>query len=194
MDRFEFFMAFYGLLLGLGVAELLAGFANILRERDRPKLGLLTPLVGVIILTEMVANFIDAWVKFQDIQITLPGLAVPMLIGLLYFVVAVILLPRDFSEWPSLEQYFEQRRRWIVGLLIAANLLIISLEITRLERTITGGREGDPWGFLAGNIWLLASYIVLLLSRKQWLSVVAGLSVLSFYSYYYGIVLLGTTA
>lgn len=59
----------------------------------------------------MIANFIDAWVKFQDIEITLPGLAVPMLIGLGYFVIAAILLPRDFSEWPSLEDYFEQRRR-----------------------------------------------------------------------------------
>ena len=188
MSQFEFFMVFYGLLLGLGVAELLGGFANILREQTRPKLGMLTPLLGLIVLTEMMANFIDAWAKFQDIRISLPGLGVPMLIGLSYFLVAVILLPRHFSDWPSLDDYFARRRNWIVGLLIGANLLIISLEVTRLNRTMTGGPQANLWSFLAGNIWLLSSYLVLLLSRRRWLSVVAAVSVLAFYVYFYGFV------
>lgn len=188
MSQFEFFMGFYGLLLGLGVAELLGGFANILRTKVRPVVGLMTPLLGLIVLTEMMANFIDAWVKFQDISVSLQGLAVPTLIGLCYFVVTVILLPKNVEEWSSLEDYFNRRRFWIVGLLIAANLLIISLEVTRLDRTIAGGREGDLWGFLQGNLWLLGSYLVLLISRIRWLSVGAAMSILAFYIYYYGLV------
>jgi len=35
MSQFEFFMAFYSLLIGLGVAELLLGFVNLLRHRNR---------------------------------------------------------------------------------------------------------------------------------------------------------------
>ena len=39
MSQFEFFMTFYSLLLGLGVAELMLGFANILRAKVRPRRG-----------------------------------------------------------------------------------------------------------------------------------------------------------
>lgn len=37
MTQFEFFMTFYGLLLGLGTAELFGGFASILHERNPPR-------------------------------------------------------------------------------------------------------------------------------------------------------------
>ena len=48
MTQFEFFWAFYGLLLGLAVAELLSGFASLLRESAPPRLGVVTPLLGMM--------------------------------------------------------------------------------------------------------------------------------------------------
>ncbi len=39
MDQFEFFMGFYGLLLGLSVAELLLGFGNLVRAPETAPLG-----------------------------------------------------------------------------------------------------------------------------------------------------------
>ena len=61
MSQFEFFMSFYGLLLGLGVAQLLSGLANLIREKSSPKLGVLTPLFAAVALIEMVSSYIDAW-------------------------------------------------------------------------------------------------------------------------------------
>lgn len=188
MSQFEFFMAFYGLLLGLGVAELLGGFANLLRERTAPSLGLVTPLIGVIVLIEMLANFIDAWVKFQDIGIDLSSLVVPTLIGLIYYVIAVIVIPRNATEWTSLDEYMARRRRWIVGLLILANMLIASLEFTRLDRTFTGGSTADLTRWLAGNSWLLGSYALIWWGRTSWLIVAAAISVFAFYITFYAII------
>ena len=45
MSAFEFFFSFYGLILGLSVAELLGGFARTLNRNPRPRFGLLTPLL-----------------------------------------------------------------------------------------------------------------------------------------------------
>ena len=43
MSAFEFFFSFYGLLLGLSVAAVVGGFANVLHERHRIRFGWLTP-------------------------------------------------------------------------------------------------------------------------------------------------------
>ena len=188
MSQFEFFMAFYGLLLGLGVAELLGGFANLLRQKSPPRLGLVTPLIGAIVLTEMLANFIDAWVKFQDIAITLPTLAIPTAIGLIYFVIAVIVVPRDLGEWTDLDDYMALRRRWIVGLLILANCLIAALEVTRLDRTFTGGATGLAWRWIGANLWLIGSYALIFFGRPRWLVIAAAGSVFLFYALFYGVI------
>jgi hypothetical protein len=125
MSQFEFFMAFYGLLLGLAAAELLGGFANLLRHRQRPVLGLLTPLLGVLAFLQVMAVFIDAWRNLQDIEISMNGLAVPTLIGIALFGLSIIVVPRDPAEWRDLDQYYFANRRWTIGLLIGANLLIM---------------------------------------------------------------------
>ncbi|WP_431469417.1 hypothetical protein [Sphingosinithalassobacter sp. LHW66-3] len=60
MSQFEFFMTFYGLLLGLAVAELMAGFANLIGAKARPRLGLFTPLLGFTVFIQLMATFLDA--------------------------------------------------------------------------------------------------------------------------------------
>jgi hypothetical protein len=129
MDPFEFFMTFYGLLLGLAVAELLLGFANLLRQRVRPKLGLLTPLLGAFVFLQLMATFIDAWTRLQGVSIAMEALALPTAIGVMLFFVSVIVVPRDLAEWTDLDEYFRANRRWALGLVIAANLLVLGYEV-----------------------------------------------------------------
>ena len=134
MTKFEFFMTFYGLLLGLAVAELLLGFANLLRNRARPLLGLLTPLLGVVVFLQLMATFIDAWGRLQHVDLSMDGLALPTAIGVLLFFVSVIVVPREPAEWTNLDEYFYANRRWAIGLFIVANLLILGYEIPNVPR------------------------------------------------------------
>jgi hypothetical protein len=134
VSQFEFFMTFYSLLLGLAVAELLLGFANLLRHRARPKLGLLTPLLGMFVFLQLMATFIDAWGRLQHVALTMDGLALPTGIGVLLFFVSVIVVPRDPAEWTDLDEYFRANRRWAIGLVIAANLLVLGYEAPNLPR------------------------------------------------------------
>lgn len=132
MSQFEFFMTFYSLLVGLAVAELLLGFMNLLRHRQRPKLGLLTPLLGALVFLQLMALFIDAWMSLKDVQISMRGLAVPTLIGVSAFAASVLVVPRDPEDWGNLDEYFLRNRRVTLGLLVATNLLILIHESAKI--------------------------------------------------------------
>ena len=53
MSDFEFFFSFYGLLLGLSVAEVAQEFSRTLRSRRRIRIGWLTPLLGVVVMLDI---------------------------------------------------------------------------------------------------------------------------------------------
>jgi hypothetical protein len=136
MSQFEFFMTFYGLLLGLAVAELLSGFGNLLRARAQPCWGILTPLLGLCIFINIVACFADAWRGMTDVTIDFRGVTVPSLIGVALFTSALMAVPKDIEEWPSLDDYFMARRRFTVGgLLVPMLLSIFPLELFRVMAT-----------------------------------------------------------
>ena len=185
MSQFEFFWAFYGLLLGLAVAELLSGFAALLRESAPPRLGVVTPLLGLQILVEMLANYVDAWGMSRAGGVSIAEFAIPTLIGLLYYVAAVIIVPRQLSDWASLDDYFDKRRKWIVGTLLLANATVsAALLPTWFARFGENGAWVGVWGLQVGS--LLGIYIFLLLTRSRRLSVVAILLLMLWYLIFYG--------
>lgn len=186
LNNFEFFWAFYGLLLGLAVAELLGAFAALLRESEPPRLGVVTPLLGLLILLEMLANYVDARSMFREVGVSLADFAVPTFIGLLYYVAAVIIVPRRLSEWVSLDDYFDKRRRWIVGTLLLANATVSAAIIPTawLSHFSESGVWVAAYAVQVGS--LLGAYTFLLLTRSRRLSVVAILFLMVWYFVFYG--------
>ena len=65
MSAFEFFFSFYGLLLGLSVAELVGGFSRVLHERQRVRFGWLTPLLAVFVALDLATFWNQAWRFFR---------------------------------------------------------------------------------------------------------------------------------
>lgn len=132
MTQFEFFMAFYGLLLGLALAELLSGFGKLLRQRVRPDWGILTPLAGVVVFVSIVTAFSDAWSSMQNVSISFRSFMAPIGIGISLFLGALMVVPQDVAEWGSLDIYFRARRRFIFGPLIAYSLILdFALELPK---------------------------------------------------------------
>ena len=167
MSSFEFFMTFYGLLLGLAVAEVLLGFANLLRHRARPRLGLLTPLLGLVVFLQLMAIFIDAWSRLQGVAITMDGLALPTAIGVLMFFVSVIVVPRDPAEWSDLDDYFLRNRRWAIGLLIGVNILVLGYEAPFVKALIEARNWFNLGYYLAVNVFAFATLAGALLLRSR---------------------------
>lgn len=167
MTQFEFFMTFYGLLLGLAVAELLLGFANLLRHRARPKLGLLTPLLGLLVFLQLMATFIDAWSRLQSVAITMEGLALPTAIGVTMFFISVILVPRDPAEWSDLDDYFRLNRRWSIGLLIAVKIMILGYEAPFVKALLEARQWFNFSYYLSINAFDFATIAGALLLRER---------------------------
>lgn len=186
VDQFEFFFAFFGLLLGLALAELLNGFAAILREKVRPRWGVITPLLGVLVVIEIAATFVDAWLKLKSVEINLVGFAIPGLIGIAYYVVAVMAVPRHAEDWVCLDDYFYARRHWIVGLLIAANIGHVALELPTLAPRFQA-EDVLLVRYLVFNSVLFGSYIALLVAKKRRLSISALAMLLIYFANSYGL-------
>ncbi|CAN5169470.1 hypothetical protein BH10PSE1_BH10PSE1_18260 [soil metagenome] len=177
MTQFEFFMTFYSLLLGLAVAELLLGFGCLLRARSQPRWGLFTPLLGVILFIHIMASFSDAWVKLQGVNIDLVSFGPPALIGVAYFVGAILCVPRDIDDWPSLDEYFHARKRFTLGALLSADVLtIVCLELP----SVVGQRPSAVIAYaLINTIWMaLTAAPLLTRSRRVAVGSLVGLLIL----------------
>ena len=86
MDRFSFFFAFYGLILGLAVTELLGGFARLVRARALRKLEPQTALLALLIFIVICATWIDAWNSLtKTITLDFAGLWAPILLATFYY-------------------------------------------------------------------------------------------------------------
>lgn len=159
MSKFEFFMTFYGLLLGIGLAELLLGFGKLIRARTRPKVGLLTPTLGVLVFLQIIVSLIDAWLRLQGLRIDMVDMAIPTLIGIAYFLAAVTVVPDGHGEWENLDDYFFARRMWTLGPVIAVFALTVAIEMPSTIGMIERGSWANFGNYVALN---LTSLVVLL--------------------------------
>jgi hypothetical protein len=112
LDKFGFFFGFYGLILGLAVAELLNGLGALARAGELRRLGWQTGLLGLFLLLVVCATWIDAWESLRGVSLDFDGLWAPILIAVLYYLAAAVTFPKNPSEWTSLDDYFVQRKRF----------------------------------------------------------------------------------
>lgn len=122
MTPFDFFFSLFGLILGLAIAVLITGLTDVLRERERPPIGWLTPMLGVFLLLELTTAWVNAWTGLQTIQVAFGPFMAAMLIAGAYFFAASMVFPNTASDWPSLDAYYQKRHRFVIGGVIVANL------------------------------------------------------------------------
>ena len=121
MTTFEFYFSFFGLLLGLSVAEVASGLARMLRARDRVRLGLLTPLLGVLVLLDVSSFWVIAWRSLQDVPISHLTIYTGLVVALAYYVAAAVVFPTDPERWTTLDDYYDGHKRWVVGGVLFSN-------------------------------------------------------------------------
>ena len=123
MDRFSFFFAFYGLILGLGVAELLSGLAGMVRAHALKKLEAQTALVALLTFVLICATWVDAFGMERGISLDFSAMWAPVLLATFYYLAAAVIFPRDPGQYPHLRAYFAARRKFVIGLLFAAEMV-----------------------------------------------------------------------
>jgi hypothetical protein len=167
MDKFSYFFAFYGLILGLAVAEVLGGVARFVRARAVNSIGAQTGLLAALIFIVLCATWIDSFSRFQGISLDLSGLWAPILTATCYFLAATVIFPSEAVSETNLDAYYQTRKRFVLAMLLIAEC---GNNVSFLE-VYTGALRNDParfWGFLLPyNLLINSAWIGLMFAKSR---------------------------
>jgi hypothetical protein len=119
---FDFLFALFSLLLGLAMAEILGGFARVLKMHARARAGLgkdarigwLVPLLALFVLLSQLTFWNMAFAMRDGLPlnyVTLVGLTV--VVGG-YYLLSSLVWPDVPAEWPDFDLYYDQHNRTIL--------------------------------------------------------------------------------
>lgn len=140
MSDFEFFFSFYGLILGLSVAEIVGGVARTIHERKTLRIGLLTPLLALFVGLDIVSFWSTAWVDLRAVPVSYPLLVVGLLVASLYYIAASLVFPRATHDWPTLDDHFWAHKRSVLLAVLGCNLVSYAASVIRI---IVDGQTGS---------------------------------------------------
>jgi len=161
MSDFDLLFALLSLLLGLSIAELLQGFARVLRLQARQRaaakgalriddaddapppvrVGWLVPLLGAYVLIDQLSFFTAAFALRDALTANLFTLmAITAVVGG-YYLVATLVFPDAPGDWPDFDKYYDEHNRLILGFAICAELaqLVLSFVVDPPNRAADGG-------------------------------------------------------
>ena len=176
MSAFEFAFSLFGLLLGLSVAEVMAGFARVLRARAHVRLGWLTPLVGTMVMVDLVTFWANAWDLRDAIPPSFGALLFGTAVAAVYYLSASLVFPDPVTDWADLDDYFMRHKWQMLAGIMAANLLVTAAQLIRFGNIFTTPmRVAVPVAFTSLGVTLIVS-------RSRRVCAVALLAVLSLYA------------
>ena len=167
MDSFSYFITFYSLILGLGLTELLGGFAHMVRARALRKLEPQTALLALFILIDICSTWIDSWVSLKQVTVDLAGLWAPVLIAICFYLAAAVVFPHDEADHERLADYYRERKRFVVALLLAIEMLIHVTYLPIFEERIAHRPEVFWLWTVPYNLAIEATMIGVILLRSR---------------------------
>jgi hypothetical protein len=117
MAPFSIFFSLYGLLLGLSIAVVVAGFARLLKARPKVRPGWLVPLLGIFVMLDITSFWNGAW-RAREWMIPEYGhLFLGMVVISVYYLAASLVFPEKGETTEDYDRhYFEERRRVLLAI------------------------------------------------------------------------------
>lgn len=131
MSDFEYFFTFFGLLLGLTIAEIALKLADAIDGHRRRPIGILTPLLAAFVLLDISSFWLFTWSARNVLVIDWPVIFFALCLALLYFLSAALIFPRSEGEWATLDEHFWARKNIVLGGVLAANVILHLMLFTR---------------------------------------------------------------
>ena len=126
MSDFEFLAGFYGLLLGLIVAELASKLADVIEAREKRPIGFLTPLLALVVLGDVTSFWLWVWSEQQQVRVEWESIYISTTLGILYYLAAALVFPRSSERWKSLDERYWRRKQWVLGGLLIVNAFVLA--------------------------------------------------------------------
>ena len=122
MGGFDFLFALFSLLLGLAMAEVLGGFARVMKLHARARagrgrdvrVGLLVPLMAGFVLLNQLFCWTIMFAVHEQLPFNYIALVMVTLIVGAYYLFASVVWPDEPAEWPDFDAYYDQHNRFIL--------------------------------------------------------------------------------
>ncbi|UZK65962.1 hypothetical protein [Sphingomonas sp. M1-B02] len=179
MSAFDFLFAVFSLLLGLAMAEILSGFARVMKIHARHRAGLgkdvrvgwLVPLMGLFVLLSQLTFWTTAFSMRDQLPFNyVVLLCVTAIVGG-YYLLSSLVWPDDPLSWPDFDAYYDQHNRFI---------LVGNLALTLAAAVASGfyARPAPPVeetpvvivAVIAVYLGLLLN-LILIFVKRRWLNV-----------------------
>lgn len=138
MSNFEFVFSLFSLMLGLALANVLGGLGDALQERRKLKVGVLTPLLGLLITIDIASCWTVAWSLRDRFQPTFLSLLCGLAVTGTYYFISRMIVPRNIAEWPDFDVYYWGHKRWILGGQIFCDASAYAAQIALHENPFVG--------------------------------------------------------
>lgn len=126
----------FGLLIGLGIAEILRGFAEAWRirhgvgkVREAIRIGWLLPLLGAMVIMDQTQFYITAYVMRDAIPFTYFSLLSVLAVVGTYFMCSTFVFPDDPGGWPDYDDYYQKVRRIVACGVLAVNVALLAFSV-----------------------------------------------------------------
>jgi len=129
MSAFEFIFSFFGLLLGLALAEGLSGLSRALKASHKVRIGWATIALGVFVSCDVVSFWMYGWALRELLPLNWAVMFGGFLVTAVYYVAASLIFPDDPGEWGDLDLYFDRHRRKVLAAVLLCNVALMATTI-----------------------------------------------------------------
>lgn len=122
----------FGLVVGLGIAEILKGFAEawriargVGRVREHVRIGWLVPLLGMLVIMDQTQFYITAYAMRDAIPFTYFSLLSVLAVIGTYFICSTFIFPDDPAHWSDFDVYYLRIKRVVASGVLAVNVALL---------------------------------------------------------------------
>jgi hypothetical protein len=171
MTGFEMVFA----LLGLAIAEVLAGFAQTWKARLRAevahtepvRIGWLVPLLGLLVITDQTAFWLHAYALREAIPLTFLSLLLVLAIIGGYYLLATFVFPDEPDAWPDFDDYYLRINRIVIGGILAINVALVAFAAVLEARGLRIEEAQQPTAISEAAVLLSAPALIALYFVKS---------------------------
>ncbi|OYX05759.1 MAG: hypothetical protein B7Z12_02550 [Caulobacter vibrioides] len=162
MSAFEFYFSFFGLILGIAVANVAIGFGRLWRARGQVRVGACLPLLGVWLLCHAVLNWSSAWHSLQAVPVSPTSLFIGLFVSLPYVLVSTVMFPEDAERAGSLDDFYLSHSRLVMGAMMVPTL------VGMIGYVALFGRHYSPASLVETFLVVFLVPLVLFFWRNLW--------------------------
>lgn len=167
MDAIEVFFAFYGALLALAAAQLMAGVTRLVKHRGSVRIGWMTPLLISLLVLDLTACATNGWRTLGSADMSLRLVLVCVLAAGAYYLAASLAIPDSLADHADLDAWYGQNKRIVVGGMLAGNLLgfeILQVAVRGIDEAVITRWTGFS-ALMNAMFYLLLLVMVLIRNR-----------------------------